>query len=156
MDVNENHIKWMQAAYREAVRAYDMNETPVGAVIVKDNNIIGRGCNSIEFLKDPTAHAEILSIGAACSATGYERLPDTTIYVTLEPCPMCAGAIILSRIPRLVFAAKDPKAGACGSLYNICQDLRLNHQVEIVSGIMEKESSMLLRDFFRTLRMKTT
>ena len=111
----------MKAALAEAERAFELGETQVGAIIVREGRIIGRGGNRIETLHDPTAHAEILAIGAATEATRYERLTDTVMYVTLEPCPMCAGAIVLARIPRLVYGASDPKAGACGSLYDICQ-----------------------------------
>jgi len=148
----ETHSGWMSFALEEAEKARELGETPVGAVIVKDGRIIGRGGNRVETLKDPTAHAEIIAIGAAAEQTGYERLLDATIYVTLEPCTMCAGAIVLSRIPRLVYGAADPKTGACGSLYNICRDERLNHTVEVVNGIMEPECSALLKRFFREIR----
>jgi tRNA(adenine34) deaminase len=143
---------WMKIALAEAEKALELGETPVGAIIVKEGRIIGRGGNRVETLRDPTAHAEIIAIGAAAEATRYERLVDTTMYVTLEPCPMCSGAIVLARIPRLVYGAADPKMGACGSLYDVCRDPRLNHTVEVVSGIMKNECSFLLRDFFRTLR----
>ena len=152
MDVTRTDEHWMKAALAEAGRALELGETPVGAVIVKDGRIIGRGGNRVETLRDPTAHAEILAIGAAAEATGYERLLDTTIFVTLEPCPMCAGAIVLARIPRLVYGAPDPKAGACGSVYDICRDGRLNHTVEAVSGVLGEDCGFLLRDFFRALR----
>ena len=142
----------MKCAFIEAEKAYELGETPVGAVIVKDGKIIGRGGNRIITLKDPTAHAEIIAISAASDETNYERLIDTTMYVTLEPCPMCAGAIVLSRIPRLFYGASDLKMGACGSLYNICQDERLNHFVEVESGVMENECSEILKAFFRKLR----
>ena len=152
MNNNEEHIRWMKRALAEAETAFELGEAPVGAVIVKDGVIIGRGGNRVETLKDPTAHAEILAIGAACEETGYERLVDTTMYVTLEPCPMCAGAIVLARIPRLVYGAADPKMGACGSIYDICGDGMLNHRVETVSGVLEQECSDILREFFRSLR----
>ena len=148
----DRHIDWMRQAYIEAQKAFELGETPVGAVIVQDGRIIGRGGNRVETLKDPTAHAEILAIGAACQATGYERLLDTVMYVTLEPCVMCAGAIVLARIPLLVWGADDPKRGACGSHYNICRDETLNHRVEVVSGIMQEECSDILKEFFRRAR----
>ena len=154
MTENETHIKWMKLAFAEAEKAFQLGETPVGAVIVKDGMIIGRGGNRVETLKDPTAHAEIIAIGAATETTGYERLINTTIYVTLEPCPMCAGAIVLARIPLLVYGAADPKMGACGSVYDICRDGNLNHTAEVVTGIMNDECSGMLRSFFRSLREK--
>jgi len=144
--------KWMQKAFREAERAYDADEVPVGAVVVKDNQIIGRGHNMVEQLNDPTAHAEIIAITAACDTLGEKWLTDCTLYVTLEPCPMCAGAIVHARLKRLVFGAFDEKAGATSTLYNIVQDDRLNHQVEIVSGLESDRSGGILRDFFRQKR----
>lgn len=152
MDESLNDEYWMKLALAEAEKALEYGETPVGAVIVKEGRVIGRAGNRVETLKDPTAHAEILAIGAAAEATGYERLVDTTIYVTLEPCPMCAGAIVLARIPRLVYGAADPKMGACGSLFDICRDERLNHRVEVTSGVLEGNCGLMLRDFFRSLR----
>ena len=126
--------RWMESALREAEQAYKRKEVPIGAVIVHDGRIIGRGYNQIETLQDPTAHAEMIAITAAATALGSRRLDGCTLYVTLEPCAMCAGAIVLARIPRLVFGASDPKAGACGTLYNIVQDERLNHRVEMLGG----------------------
>jgi tRNA(adenine34) deaminase len=124
----------------------------VGCVIVHENKIIGRGFNQREMLKDPTAHAEMIAISAACDQMVSWRLENTVMYVTMEPCPMCAGAIVLARIPRLVYAASDPKAGACGTLYNITKDDRLNHIVEVAAGVMEDESRGLLQEFFKKLR----
>ncbi|HHP7236858.1 tRNA adenosine(34) deaminase TadA [Longibacter sp.] len=147
--------KWMQKAFREAERAYDADEVPVGAVVVKDNQIIGRGHNMVEQLNDPTAHAEIIAITAACDTLGEKRLTDCTLYVTLEPCPMCAGAIVHARLKRLVFGAFDEKAGATSTLFNIVQDDRLNHQVEVVSGLESERSGGILRDFFRQKREST-
>jgi len=144
--------KWMQKAFREAERAYDADEVPVGAVVVKDNQIIGRGRNMVEQLNDPTAHAEIIAITAACDTLGEKWLTDCTLYVTLEPCPMCAGAIVHARLKRLVFGAFDEKAGATSTLYNIVQDDRLNHQVDVVSGLESDRSGSILRDFFRQKR----
>ena len=146
--------KWMKAALAEAKKARSEGEVPVGAVIVKSETIIGRGHNQVEGLKDPTAHAEILAIGAAATTLDSRRLEGATLYVTLEPCTMCAGAIVLSRLERLVFGASDPKTGACGSLMNVPRDERLNHNVKIESGFMEDECSFLLRSFFEELRKK--
>jgi len=146
----------MKLALAEAGKALEFDEAPIGAVIVKNGVVIGRGGNRVETLKDPTAHAEIIAIGAAAETTGYERLVDTVMYVTLEPCPMCAGAIVLARIPVLVYGASDPKMGACGSIYTICGDGVLNHTVDVMSGVMEAECSAILREFFRTLRKNDT
>jgi len=146
------HEYWMELALREAARAAEEGEVPVGAVIVHNSMVVGRGYNRPEGLKDATAHAEILAIGAASETLGDWRLEDCTIYVTLEPCPMCAGAIVQARIPLLVYGAPDPKAGACGTLYNIVDDPRLNHRVEVITGVMEEESAALLKAFFQHLR----
>jgi tRNA(adenine34) deaminase len=142
----------MDAACREAVRAFDEDEVPVGAVVVRDGAIIGKGHNEVERLQDPTAHAEILAITAAANTLGVKHLENCVLYVTLEPCPMCAGAILLARIPVLVFGAYDPKAGACGTLYNIVEDPRLNHAVHIIAGVRDTESTALLREYFRGKR----
>ncbi len=147
--------KWMQKAFREAERAYDADEVPVGAVVVKDQQIVGRGHNMVEQLNDPTAHAEIIAITAACETLGEKFLTGCTLYVTLEPCPMCAGAIVHARLDRLVFGAFDEKAGASSTLYNIVQDKRLNHQVEVVSGLDSERAGGILRDFFRQKREST-
>ena len=146
--------RWMQLALREAERAFEEGEAPIGAVLVRDRQLIGRGYNRVEALQDPTAHAEIIAIGAGCTAIGSRRLEGCTLYVTLEPCPMCSGAIVLARISRLVFGALDPKAGACGSLMNLVQDRRLNHRVALTSGILDLQCSELLRTFFQRLRQK--
>ena len=142
----------MKSALKEAERAFDKDDCPIGAVIIKNGQIVARAHNQVELLKDPTAHAEIIAITQAANTLGEERLLDTTMYVTLEPCAMCAGALVLARVKRLVFGASDPKAGACGTLYNIIQDERLNHRLEVVSGIMAAESQSLLQEFFRRLR----
>ena len=142
------HEQWMNVALREAQRAYDANEVPVGAIVVHHGEIIGRGYNQIEQLQDPTAHAEMIAITAAANHLGSRRLENCTMYVTLEPCPMCAGAIVLARIPTLVFGPYDPKAGACGTLYDIVEDRRLNHTVHVVGGICDKDSEELLKRFF--------
>jgi tRNA(adenine34) deaminase len=146
------HEQWMKQALREAEKAYEQDEVPVGAVIVQKGKIIGRGYNQIERLNDPTAHAEMIAITAATNHLQSRRLEECTLYVTLEPCPMCAGAIVQSRIPTLVFASFDPKAGACGTLYNIVHDKRLNHTVHVVSGVCDRESEELLKGFFGRVR----
>ena len=142
----------MKTALREAERAFDAGEVPVGAVIIKDGQIVGRGHNLVERLRDPTAHAEMIAITAACETLGVKNLDGCTLYVTLEPCPMCAGAIVWARLPRLVFGAFDEKAGSASTLYNIPQDDRLNHFVEIVSGVEADQSAALLQAFFRKRR----
>lgn len=146
------HEQWMKQALREAERAYEEDEVPVGAVVVQQGKIIGRGYNQIERLQDPTAHAEMIAITAATNHLQSRRLDECLLYVTLEPCPMCAGAIVLSRIPTLVFATFDPKAGACGTLYNIVHDRRLNHTVHVISGVCDRESEELLKGFFGRVR----
>lgn len=144
--------RWMESALHEAEQAARRKEVPIGAVIVRDGRIIGKGYNQIETLQDPTAHAEIIAITAAAASLGSRRLEECTLYVTLEPCAMCAGAIVSARIPRLVFGAFDPKAGACGTLYNLVQDTRLNHRVELVSGILEGRCAGVLSEFFLKIR----
>lgn len=147
--------KWMRQALAEARTALKKGEVPVGAVVVFEDKIIGRGHNRVEGLSDPTAHAEIIAIGAAATYLDSWRLSGASLYVTVEPCAMCAGALVLSRIDRLVFGAKDPKAGACGSLFNIVQDPRLNHMAQVLPGILERESSQLMQAFFEKLRQRT-
>jgi len=146
------HEQWMKQALREAERAYEQDEVPVGAVVVQNGKVIGRGSNQIERLQDPTAHAEMIAITAATNHLQSRRLDECVLYVTLEPCPMCAGAIVLSRIPTLVFATFDPKAGACGTLYNIVHDKRLNHTVHVIPGVCDRESEELLKGFFGRVR----
>ena len=142
----------MEIALDEGRRAVDEGEVPVGAVVVADGRVVGRGHNRVESSGDPTAHAEILAIGSACDSLGVPRLTGCTIYVTMEPCAMCAGAIVLARIDRLVYGCRDPKAGFCGSLGSIVDDPRLNHRVAVTSGIMEGECGALLRAFFEKVR----
>lgn len=149
MTLNE---QWMKHALREAGKAYEQDEVPVGAVVVQNGRIIGRGFNQIERLQDPTAHAEMIAITAAANHIESRRLDGCTLYVTLEPCPMCAGAIVLARIPTLVFGSFDPKAGASGTLYNITHDKRLNHTVHVISGVCDRESEELLKGFFGRVR----
>ena len=142
----------MEFALKEAEQALSEYEVPIGAVIVWDNKIIGRGHNQIERLQDPTAHAEMIAITAAAAYLNSRRLENCSLYVTLEPCPMCAGAIVLARIPTLVFGAFDPKAGACSTLYNIVSDGKLNHRVEMVTGVLGERCSDVLKEFFVKLR----
>lgn len=146
-----NDEKYMKIALDEAKKGFSKGEVPVGAVIVKDGEIIGKGHNLVETLKDPTAHAEVIAITAASQKLGNWRLSGSTIYVTIEPCLMCAGAIILSRIKRIVFGAKDKKFGAFGSVFNI-MGWELNHNIIVNSGIIEKECLELLQEFFKSVR----
>lgn len=149
---------WMLEALADARRAAEIGEVPIGAVIVRrldeTEEIIGRGFNRREIDRDPLAHAEILAIRAAARWIGGWRLTGCTIYVTLEPCAMCAGALVNSRVDRLVYAAADPKAGYCATLGNLVQDPRLNHRLEVTAGVMEAESAALLRGFFAALRRR--
>lgn len=144
----------MREALKEARIAYDMGEVPVGAVIVQNGRVVGRGHNTTETAKDPTCHAEINALRAAAACLGGWRLPGCTMYVTVEPCSMCSGAIVLSRIDALWIGTDDPKAGACGSLYNIVNDQRLNHRVETHTGLLKEECSGLMKQFFRERRGK--
>ena len=144
--------KYMKEALAEAEKAAAMGEIPVGAVIVKDGAIIARGHNRTETDKDPTAHAEMIAIRRAAEVLGGWRLPGCTLVVTLEPCSMCAGAIVWARIEKLVIGTMDPKAGACGSVFNIVQDPRLNHRVEVETGCMQDACAGLMKKFFRDLR----
>lgn len=145
---------YMKMAIDEALKAEQLGEVPIGAVIVHDDQVIARGYNVREIKQSALGHAEITTIEEACKAIDSWRLEDTTLYVTLEPCPMCAGAIIQSRIPRVVFGAKDPKAGCGGSIYNLLQEERFNHRCEVISGILEEECGKLLTDFFKELRAR--
>jgi tRNA(adenine34) deaminase len=147
-----DHQYWMKEAYKEAEKALRCDEVPVGAVIVKNNTILARGHNQVETLKDPTAHAEMVAITAACETLGEKWLEGCVLYVTLEPCPMCAGAMIHARLKTCVYAAADPKAGACDSLYHLCEDPRLNHRVGIISGILEEPCRAILQHFFQNKR----
>jgi tRNA(adenine34) deaminase len=150
----DKHTLFMKAALNEAKKCSKYEDVPIGAVVVCDYKIIGRGYNQVEKLNDPTAHAESLAIKKAIKKINSKYLNDCTLYVTLEPCPMCAGAIVLARIKTVVFGASDAKAGSCGTLYNIIEDKRLNHRCEVVRGVIEEECSYLLKDFFQKLRGK--
>lgn len=144
----------MGAALKEAQKGYKKEEVPVGAVVVVDGKIVSRAHNLRESLMDPTAHAEILAIKKAAKKLGGWRLSRATLYTTLEPCPMCAGAIVHSRVNELVYGADDPKAGACGSIMNVVSSGHLNHRVRVISGVLKKESSEILQKFFKKLRSK--
>lgn len=149
-----SHQYWMELALREAAKAMELGEVPIGALVVYENRIIGRGFNSREHLQDPTAHAEILAITAAANHLNSWRLVECTLYVTLEPCPMCAGGILNARIPRLVFGADDLDYGACGGKLQLCSGQYLNHKVQILGGIEEARCQSMLKEFFRLKRQK--
>ncbi|WP_299095568.1 tRNA adenosine(34) deaminase TadA [uncultured Metabacillus sp.] len=149
-----NDQYFMKLAIEEAKKAQEIGEVPIGAVIVLDGNVIASAYNLREKDQRSIAHAEILAIDEACKALGTWRLEEATLYVTLEPCPMCAGAIVLSRIKRVVYGAADPKGGCAGTLMNLLQEQRFNHQVEVAMGVEEEVCSTLLSDFFRELRQR--
>ena len=142
----------MNLALREAERALGHDDVPIGAVVVHDGEVIGAGHNERELREDPTAHAEVLALREAAAKLGSWRVLDSVLYVTLEPCAMCAGAIVLARVPRVVFAATDPKAGAAGSIMDLLDHPRLNHRPEVAGGLLAEESAELIREFFRTRR----
>ena len=144
--------RYMRQALELARQALDAEDVPVGALVVHEGRIIGRGYNQREKLHDPTAHAEMIALTAAAEYLGQWRLDNCTLYVTLEPCAMCAGALVLARVQRLVYGATDAKAGACGSLFELTQDPRLNHQVETVAGVLADPAADLLREFFQRRR----
>ena len=146
--------RFMQEAFKLALKAYEADEVPVGAVIVHKNTILAKAYNQVEALKDPSAHAEMIAITAAANALGQKWLHQCTMYVTLEPCAMCAGAMVLARIQRLVFAARDPKTGSCGSVMNLAQHEKLNHKFVVAAGVMELECSELMSEFFKRKRTK--
>lgn len=146
------HERWMRLALAEARAAFDEGEVPIGAVIVHDERVIGAAHNQREQLKDPTAHAEMIAITQAAEALGSWRLLDCTLYCTLEPCPMCAGAIVQARIPVVIYGTTDPKAGACHTLYQITSDPRLNHRATVIGGVLQPECSGILQEFFAAQR----
>lgn len=150
----EEKYKFMHTALKEAEKAFDENEVPVGAVVVKDKQIVGRGHNQVERLKDATAHAEMIALTAAASHLNTWNLNGCSVYVTLEPCIMCTGALLNSRISELYFSAFDPKFGACGSLYNIAEEGKTNHKIKVYAGIHSAESTYLLQKFFKSEREK--
>jgi tRNA(adenine34) deaminase len=143
---------FMRQALQQAMAAGVHNDVPVGAVLVKDGEVVATAGNERRLRNDPTAHAEILVLRAAAEKLGTWRLAETSLYVTLEPCAMCAGALVLGRVSKLIYGPQDPKAGAALSLYNIVQDPRLNHELEIVTGVLEEECATVLRDFFKGKR----
>jgi tRNA(adenine34) deaminase len=152
MEVSQQDVQFMQEALKQARRAKEAGEVPVGCVVVHNSRIIGRAHNQTVQLHDPTAHAEMIAITQAAESLQNERLTDAVIYVTAEPCPMCAGAIVLARIRRVVFGAEEPKWGAAGSLYNILKDPRLNHTCEVTGGVLKEECSELMQGFFAQKR----
>ncbi|MRX57005.1 tRNA adenosine(34) deaminase TadA [Bacillus idriensis] len=145
---------YMELAIKEALKAKAIGEVPIGAVIVHNDEIVGSGYNLRESEQRSIAHAEMIAIDQACASMGTWRLEDSTLYVTLEPCPMCAGAIVLSRVKRVVYGAADPKGGCAGTLMNLLDEKRFNHQVEVTKGVLEDECGNMLSDFFRDLRKK--
>jgi tRNA(adenine34) deaminase len=150
-DYNQ-HAAFMAKALKLAEKAFEEGEVPVGAVVVHRNRIIGKGYNQVEKLKDPTAHAEMIAISAACSTLEEKYLSECTLYVTMEPCPMCSGASVWAKMERIVFGAIDERAGACGSIFNISSNKNLNHNIEIIQGILEEDSKYLLQSFFKKKR----
>ena len=152
MNMEKVEVFYMSEALKEAQKAFEEDEVPVGAVIVHDGRIIARGHNQIERLKDPTAHAEIIAITSAANYLGTKWLNEASLYVTIEPCSMCAGAMVLARIKKLSFGASDPKTGACGSVIDIANHKELNHRIKVTRGTLEAECSSLLKDFFRKKR----
>lgn len=155
MQQEPHDVRYMELALEQAVLASHLGEVPIGAVLVHNHEVIAAGHNDREVSQDPTAHAEMIVIRKAAERLRSWRLTDAILYVTLEPCPMCAGAIVQARIARLVFGAWDPKAGACGSVFDIPAERRLNHRVEVVSGLLQQQSQALLQSFFKPLRHKT-
>lgn len=152
--MNELDEYYMTLAIEEAKKAGDLGEVPIGAVIVHDNQIIARAYNLREATQNAVMHAELMAIQAACKEIGSWRLEDTTLYVTLEPCPMCAGAILQSRIPRVVYGARDHKAGSVHSLYTLLNDARLNHECDVTEGVLAEKCGQLLTDFFQAIRTR--
>lgn len=150
----EGHKKYMDLALEEAKKAYELDETPIGAIIVHKGEVIARACNRRNTDKNSLAHAEIMAIQQACEQIGDWRLEECTIYITLEPCPMCAGAIVQARIPQVVYGASSPKAGFGGSVLNILEMDALNHRCEVIRGVGEEESAQLLKEYFKKMRQK--
>ena len=152
--INNDHVKWMKAAFKEAEKAFEQDEVPIGAVVVQNGQIIGRGYNQRESLIDPTAHAEIIAITSAANTIKDWRLKDCQLYVTKEPCPMCAGALVNARINMVIFGMYDEKEGCCGSLYQLCRDNRFKHQLTVKGGIMEDACTLIIQEFFIKQRKK--
>ena len=150
----QGHSFYMEMALKQAASGFKQDEVPIGAIIVKEQQVLGRGYNQRERLNDPTAHAEILAITAAANTLSDWRLDDCVLYITKEPCPMCAGAIVISRLKMVVFGCYDEEMGCCGSLYQLCGDPRFGKKIAVKGGIMEDRSLELIQDFFRTKRKK--
>lgn len=150
-----SHLHYMREALKEACKAFAHDEVPVGAVVVYKNRIIARAHNQIVTLKDPTAHAEMIAITQAADYLNNERLINCSLYVTIEPCVMCAGACILARIKNIIYGADDPKSGACGSAFNIANNKKLNHRIKIISGILGEDCTSLLKEFFKRKRERS-
>jgi len=148
----KEEIRFMQEALKEAQKAFEQDEVPVGAVVVHKGAVIARGHNQVERLKDPTAHAEMIALTSAANFLGTKWLSESSIYVTIEPCSMCAGALVLARIKKLYFGAADPKTGACGSVVNIVSHNKLNHRLEVKKGVLEEKCALLLKEFFKKKR----
>lgn len=148
----QTHLQYMRQAFVLAEQAFEEKEVPVGAVVVQDDRIIGKGYNQTERLNDPTAHAEILAISAACSTLQQKYLNGCSLYVTLEPCPMCAGALVWSKIDTIIIGAWDSKAGSCGSVFNLSSNKKLNHQITVQQGVMEQDCEWILKRFFQQRR----
>ena len=151
----QGHAEYMEMALKQATKAFQTDEIPIGAVVVENGTIIGRGFNQKETLKDPTAHAEMIAITAAANTRGDWRLNDSVLYVTKEPCPMCAGAIVNSRLKMVVFGCYDEQEGCCGSLYQLCGDPRFSSTVAVKGGVLEKKCLSLLQEFFQLKRKST-
>jgi tRNA(adenine34) deaminase len=158
MKTTPDHEHFMREALKQAALAFQKGEVPVGAVVVYKNRVIARAHNQTEMLHDPTAHAEMIAMTQASETLSHEiqghrgSLEETSLYVTMEPCPMCAGALVLTKCKNLIYGTADSRAGACGSVYNLVQDDRLNHRLQVTPGVMEKDARLLLQEFFRTLR----
>lgn len=148
----QQHQQFMRYAFALAEEAKEADEIPIGAVVVHKNRIIGRGYNQTEMLNDATAHAEMIAVSAASSTLQNKYLEGCTLYVTLEPCPMCAGALVWTKIDRIVFGTPDPRAGACGSIFNLAENNKLNHQIEIIQGVLEQDCAWILKQFFADKR----
>jgi len=153
--MKQDHAHWMKQALVQAGKAFTAEEIPVGAIVVKDGKVIGRGYNQCEQLNDPTAHAEVIAITAAANTIEDWRLTDSTLYVTKEPCPMCAGAIVNARLRMVVFGCYDEEAGCCGSLYQLCGDPRFKTKVAVKGGVMEEQSLSIIQEFFVKRRTKS-
>jgi tRNA(adenine34) deaminase len=148
------HEKWMREALKEAKRALQEEEVPVGAVVVFENRVIGRGYNQVELLQDPTAHAEMIALTAATNGLGKKWLNEATMYVTIEPCAMCAGAMILARLKTLVYGASEMKTGAHSSIFNLLDDPRINHKIEVIPGVLKNECGHYMLQFFEEMRKR--